>query len=69
MTAFRPCGLDVNAWAAAFMGCHNAVGGFGVSWVQWCWPDGGAFIDQPQHLVEVFGILRSAALEAANKKD
>lgn len=45
-----------------FQATHNLSSGFGTaSWVQWCWPDGGSYLEQPAPLVSIFSLIRSVA--------
>lgn len=50
------------------MACHNVIAGFGISLVQWAWPDGRSYLRQPWIRVQAFLIFRSEAMAAVAAK-
>ena len=50
---------------AEFQACHNIVSaGFGISFVQWQWPDGRSYLEQPVTRVTAFRIILAEAMAA-----
>ena len=57
-------GFPVRAWVDMFFHVHV----FQEAWVRLEWPDGGAYLDQPNLAVEVFDVIRDEAIDRMNEK-
>lgn len=58
-------GLPLLVWWDAWLHCHECVDG---QWRRTAWPDGGAYVDQPDPLVVIFGWMRSEMQRATNAR-
>ena len=58
-------GRPIVHWVEAFFACHTLVPGLGgAAWVQWAWPDGRSYLEQPETRVQIFTIILSEATAA-----
>ena len=57
-------GQSAALWIVEFAACHNIIVGFGASIVQWTWPDGRSYFEQPVTRVQAYRIILSEAMTA-----